>query len=143
MSQFARSRAAGALLTAAIVGLTAATAYIHLSLGGLLFTLNGLGYVGLGALYVVGAAAPMPIVQRFSWFPRLALAGYAATTIAGYLVMGPYFSLGWIAKGIEVALIGLIAVDVMRVFGSPMGFVRAAMESVAPVLPARFRPTPA
>jgi hypothetical protein len=143
MSKFARSRTAGALLTAAIVGLTAATAYIHLGLGGLLFTMNGLGYVGLGALYVVGAVAPMPIVQRFSWFPRLALAGYAATTIAGYLVMGPYFSLGWIAKGIEVALIVLVGVDILRVFGSPMGFVRAAMESVAPVLPARFRPTPA
>ena len=57
--------------------------------------------------------------------------------------MGPYFSLGWIAKGIEVALIVLIGVDVLRVFGSPMGFVRTAMESVAPALPARFRPTPA
>ena len=47
----------------------------------------------------------MPIVERFSWFPRVALIGYAAMTIAGYLVMGPYFTLGWIAKGIEVALI--------------------------------------
>lgn len=143
MSQFARSRTAGAVLTAAIVGLTAATAYIHLGLGGLLFTLNGLGYIGLAGLYVIGAAAPMPIVERFSWFPRVALPGYAAMTIAGYLVMGPYFTLGWIAKGIEVALIVLVAVDVMRVFGSPMGLVNAALESVAPVLPRRFRPTAA
>lgn len=143
MSQFARSRAAGALLTAAIVGLTAATAYIHLGLGGLLFTLNGLGYIGLAGLVVIGAAAPVAIVERFSWFPRIALMGYAAMTIAGYLVMGPYFTLGWIAKGIEVALIVLLAADVMRVYGSPMGLVKAAVDSVASVLPDRFRPTAA
>ena len=102
MTTFLRSRAAGALLTAAIVGLTLTTAYIHASLGGLIFTLNALGYVGLAALFVIGAAAPIAIVERFSWFPRVALIGYAAMTIAAYLVMGPYFSLGWIAKGVEV-----------------------------------------
>ena len=143
MTQFLRSRTAGALLTVAIVGLTLATAYIHLSLGGLLFTLNGLGYVGLAALIVIGAAAPIAAVKRFSWFPRLALIGYAATTIVGYLVMGPYFSLGFIAKGIEVALIGLLVVDVIRVYGSPAGLVRTALASVASVLPERFRPTAA
>jgi hypothetical protein len=143
MTQFLRSRTAGALLTAAIVGLTLATAYIHLTLGGLLFTLNGLGYLGLAALVVIGAAAPVAIARRFSWFPRVALIGYAGMTIVGYLVMGPYFSLGFIAKGIEVALIGLVAVDVIRVYGSPVGLVRAALDSVAPFLPDRFRPTAA
>ena len=143
MTQFLRSRTAVALLTAAIVGLTLATAYIHLTLGGLLFTLNGLGYLGLAALIVIGAAGPIAVVKRFSWFPRLALIGYAATTIVGYLVMGPYFSLGFIAKGIEVALIGLLVVDVIRVYGSPVGLVRTALESVASVLPERFRPTAA
>jgi uncharacterized integral membrane protein len=135
-----RSRAGGAVVTAVIVGLTLATANIHFGLGGLLFTLNALGYLGLAALIVIGAAAPMPLVSRFSWFPRVALAGYAAMTIAGYLVMGPYFTLGWIAKGIEVALIATLLVDVIRVYGSPMGLVRSALTSVAPVLPARFRP---
>jgi hypothetical protein len=138
-----RSRAAGFVITAAIVGLTLATANIHLGLGGLLFTLNGLGYAGLAALIVIGAVSPMPIVRRFSWFPRVALLGYAAMTIAGYLVMGPYFTLGFIAKGIEVTLIAFLVVDVIRVYGSPMGLVRSALESVAPVLPERFRPTAA
>lgn len=138
-----RSRPAGFVLTAAIVGLTLATANIHLGLGGLLFTLNAVGYAGLAALIVIGAAAPMPIVQRFSWFPRVALVGYTAVTIAGYLVMGPYFTLGWIAKGIEVALIALVVVDVIRVYGSPVGLIRSAVESVGPLLPARFRPTAA
>ena len=140
---FLRTRAAGFVVTAAIVGLTLATANIHLGLGGLLFTLNAIGYAGLAGLIVIGAAAPMPIVQRFSWFPRVALIGYTAMTIAGYLVMGPYFTLGWIAKGIEVVLISLLVVDVIRVYGSPMGLVRSALGSVAPLLPARFRPTAA
>ena len=143
MSRFFRSRAAGVVLTAAIVALTAATANIHLGLGGLLFTLNGLGYIGLAALFVIGAAAPFPLVERFSWFPRVALIGYAAMTIAGYLIMGPYFTLGWIAKGIEVALIALVVVDIFRVYGSPMGLVRSALDSVAPILPERFRQTAA
>jgi len=143
MPQFMQGRTAGAMLTAAIVALTGATAYIHLGLGGVLFTLNGLGYIGLAVLYVIGAAAPSAMIQRFSWFPRIALMGYAAMTIAGYLVIGPYFTLGWIAKGIEVTLIALVAVDILRVYGSPKAFVRAALDSVAPALPSRFRPTAA
>jgi hypothetical protein len=136
-----RTRTAGAILTVAIVALTLATARIHLGLGGLMFTMNGLGYIGLAILVVIGAAVPVTLVRRFSWFPRVALMGYAAMTIAGYLIIGPYFTLGWIAKGIEVALIALLAVDILRVYRSPMGLVRAALESVAPVLPSRFRPT--
>ena len=143
MTSFFRSRAAGFALTTAIVALTLATANIHLGLGGVLFTLNGLGYLGLAALLVIGAAAPVAMVRRFSWFPRVAVVGYAATTIAGYLVMGPYFTLGFIAKGIEAALIVLVAVDIFRVYGSPMGLVGAAVDSVAEFLPDRFRRTAA
>ena len=143
MSTFLRNRATGAVLTAAIVGLTLATAYIHATLGGLLFTLNALGYLGLAGLVVIGAVSPVAVVERFSWFPRLALIGYTAMTIAGYLVMGPYFTLGFIAKGIEVALVALLVIDVVRVYGSPLGMVRTALDSVAPILPERFRPTAA
>ena len=143
MSSMLRSRAAGVVLTAVIVALTAATAYIHLGLGGVLFTLNGLGYVGLAGLIVIGAAAPFPMVERFSWFPRVALMGYTALTIAAYLIIGPWFSLGWIAKGIEVALIAALVVDVFRVYGSSIGLVRSALASVSPILPDRFRPTAA
>jgi hypothetical protein len=143
VSSFLRSRTFGAVLTTGIVGLTLATAYIHLGLGGVLFTLNGIGYLGLASLIVVGAAAPISLVERFSWFPRVALGGYAALTIAGYLVMGPYFTLGFVAKGIEAALIVLLVVDVIRVYGSPLGLVRAALASIGPIIPERFRPTSA
>jgi hypothetical protein len=127
---FLRTRAAGAVLTTAIVGLALTAGYIHLGLGGFLFTMNGLGYLGLAGLFVVAATVSHPIVRTFSWAPRVMLAGYAAMTISAYLVMGPYFTLGWITKGIEVALIGLVAIDVIRAFGSPMGLVRAALASV-------------
>ena len=53
------SRAFGVALTAGIVALALTTAYIHLGLGGLLFTLNGIGYIGLAVLYVIGAVAPI------------------------------------------------------------------------------------
>lgn len=125
-----KTRTAGVVLTAGIVALAAATSYIHLTLGGLLFLLNGLGYAGLIGLIVLAAVAPHPLVARFDWFPRLALIGYTSMTIAGYLVMGPYFSLGWITKGIEVALIALVVVDVFRVYGSPLNMARQAITSV-------------
>lgn len=124
------SRPAAVALTAGIVGLTLATAYIHFTLGSLLFLLNAAGYATLAAAMVVAAIAPHPIVERFSWLPRLGLAGFTAMTIAGYLVIGPYFSLGYIAKGIEVGILSLLALDVVRVYGSPAGFVRSAIASV-------------
>ena len=125
------SRVFGAALTTGIVALALTTGYVHLGLGGLLFTLNAIGYAGLAALYVIGSAAPHSLIARFSWFPRVALAGYAALTIAAWAIQGPYFPLAYFAKGVEVALIGLIMIDVFRVYGSPLAMVRAAIDSVA------------
>jgi hypothetical protein len=124
------SRAFGAALAAGIAALALTTGWVHLGLGGLLFTLNGLGYAGLAALYVLGAAAPHPLLGVFSWAPRAALAGYAGVTIVAWALQGPYFPLAYFAKGVEVALIALIAVDVFRVYGGPMGMLRSAHASV-------------
>lgn len=123
---FLRARGTAIALTAIIVGLTLTTAYIHLSLGGVLFTLNALGYAVLAAAFAVGAI-PHPLVSRFSWLPRVGLAGFTAVTIGAYLVMGPYFSLGWIAKAVEVGILVLLAADIVRVYGSPAGLVRTAL----------------
>ena len=60
MIRILHTRAAGVVLTVAIVGPTLTTSYIHLNLGGLLFTLNGLGYAALAAAIAIGAAAPHP-----------------------------------------------------------------------------------
>jgi hypothetical protein len=109
-----RSRLIGAILVAVIIELTAATAYIHFSLGGLIFLLNALGYTALAIAYLA-VAAPVPVIGRFGWLVRAGLAAYALLTIGAYLVIGPYFALGWIAKGIELAIIGLVIVDLLRV----------------------------
>ena len=106
-------RLADSLLILIVLELTAATALIHLSLGGTLFTLNGLGYLALGAAYLGSAVLPIPLVRRLSWVPRLGLAAFAFVTIVAYLLIGPYFILGWTAKGIELAIIGLVAVDLL------------------------------
>jgi hypothetical protein len=125
----AASTALAVGLTVAIVDLALITAYIHLTLGGTLFTLNALGYAGLAAAVAI-SALPHPFLRRFAWLPRIGLAGYTAVTIVAYLVMGPYFSLGWIAKAVEVALISLVAVDLVRLYGSPAGLVRSALSSL-------------
>jgi hypothetical protein len=118
-------------LTVAIVDLALITAYIHFTLGGTLFTLNAIGYAALAAA-LVASAIPHPFVRRFAWLPRVGLAGFTAVTIAAYLVIGPYFTLGWVAKGVEVALIVLLAVDLVRLYGSPAGLTRAALGSLRP-----------
>ena len=118
-------------LTVAIVDLTLITAYIHLTLGGTLFTLNAVGYVVLAAA-IVATALPNPFLRRFAWLPRIGLAGYTAATIVGYLVIGPYFTLGWVAKAIEVAILALVAVDLERIYGSPAELVRSALRSLRP-----------
>ena len=107
------SRVAAGVMLLVILELTLATALIHLSLGGVLFTLNGVGYLGLAAAYLAAVLIPVPLVRRYSWLPRVGLAAYAAVTIVAYLVIGPYFTLGWITKGIELAIIGLVTVDLL------------------------------
>jgi hypothetical protein len=125
-----RSRATGAMLTVGIVVLTLTTAYIHFSLGGLLFLLNAAGYATAAVAIVLVAWAPHPFIARFSWLPRVGLIGYTLVTIVGYLLMGPYFTLGFIAKGVEVVLIGLLIVDILRVYGSRAGLLDAARASL-------------
>lgn len=124
-----RATALGIALALAMVGLALTSAYIHAGLGGILFTLNALGYVALSAA-LAATLIPHPLVRRFAWLPRVGLAAYAVTTIAAYLVMGPYFTLGWIAKAVEVVLVALVAVDLMRAYGSPAGLIRAALSSL-------------
>ena len=66
---------AGVALRFGIVALTLGTAYIHSTLGGLLFTLNAIGYVVAAIAMIV----PISLAVRFRWVVRLGLIGYAAT----------------------------------------------------------------
>ena len=108
------------VLRVAIVGLILGTAYIHSTLGGLLFTLNATGYVVAAVAIVI----PLGLAIRFRWFVRLGLMGYAATTIIGWAIQAPYFTTAYIAKAIEVALIVLVAIDFARMDGSPVAVVK-------------------
>jgi hypothetical protein len=111
---------AGVALRFGIVALTLGTAYIHSTLGGLLFTLNATGY----AVAAIAMIVPISLAIRFRWFVRIGLAGYALTAIVAWAVQGPYFDLAYIAKAIEVALIFLLVVDFLRADGNPVKVVR-------------------
>ena len=116
-----------------IVGLTLGTAYIHSTLGGLLFTLNALGYL----VAAVAVVIPLGLAIRFRWFVRLGLIGYAATAIVAWAVQGPYYSTAFIAKGIEIGLIALLAVDFARMDGNPVKVVKSELALLASKLSRR------
>ncbi len=122
-----------AAIRVAIVGLVLGTAYIHSTLGGLLFTLNATGYVVAAAAMIV----PIAIAIRFRWFVRLGLMAYAATAIVAWAVMGPYYSTAYIAKAIEVTLIVLLMVDFVRFDGNPVAKVRSEVRTALASLRAR------
>ena len=118
---------AGVLLRLAIVALTLATGWIHYTLGGLLFTLNAVGYVVAAAAMV----APIGLAVRFRWFIRLGLVAYAATAIVAWYLTGPRYETAYIAKAIEVALIALLLVEARAYDGNPLRRFRRAQSPVA------------
>ena len=126
-------RASDVAIRAGIVVLALSTAYIHSTLGGLLFTLNALGYVTAAVAMVI----PLALAVRFRWVVRLGLMGYAATTILGWAIQGPYYQTAYIAKAIEVALIVLVAVDFARMDGNPVAVVKRELASFSALISGR------
>ena len=116
------SRTAGTIaLRSAIVALALGTAYIHFTLGGTIFVATAAGYVALA----VAVAAPLGVARDVRWLTRLALAGFAAGTIGAWYVQGhPIFFQAVAAKAIEVALIGLLAVETYIEVGGPVAIAR-------------------
>ena len=123
------------IIRIAIVGLVLGTAYIHSTLGGVLFTLNALGYVVAAVAIVI----PLALAVRFRWFIRVGLMGYAATAILAWAIQGPYYTTAYIAKAIEVTLIVLLAVDFARMDGNPVKVVKTELA----VLSSKLRRQPA
>ena len=72
---------------------------------------------------------PISLAVRFRWLIRLGLMGYAATAIVMWAIQGPYYTTAYIAKGIEVALIFLLAVDFLRADGNPVKVVKREVEA--------------
>ena len=75
-------RTSDVVVRAAIVALALATGYIHSTLGGLLFTLNAVGY----AVAAVAMVIPLALAVRFRWVIRIGLIGYAATAIVAWAI---------------------------------------------------------
>jgi hypothetical protein len=113
-------------LRVAIVGLALSTGYIHSTLGGVLFTLNAVGYLVAAVAMVI----PLPLAIKYRWVVRLGLMGYAATTIIGWAIQGPYYTTAYIAKGIEVVLITLLAVDFARMDGNPVPLIKNEINTI-------------
>jgi hypothetical protein len=117
-------------LRVAVAALTSATAWIHISLGGLLFTLNGLAYATLAGALIV----PISIGTRFRWLVRLALLGFTAMTIAGWVAFGARYDVAYIDKGIELLLIGLLLADIWRADGGIVEALRRLIGLAASLL---------
>lgn len=124
-----RRRWADAVLRTLIVGLTLATAAIHWSLGGLLFTLNALGYAALASAMVL----PGPF-GRIRWLVRLALLGFTTTTIVGWYLVGARFDLAYIDKAIELVLVVLVTIDLWRTDGGPLTLARRGATMLASMI---------
>jgi len=115
-------------LRACIVALALTTAAIHASLGGFLFLMNAAGYIVLALAMI----APGPF-GRIRWLVRLALIGFTAATIGGWLLFGARFPLAYLDKAVEVALIVLLGLELQLADGGPIGVARRARRLVAGV----------
>jgi len=136
-----RNRYVDGFLLALIVGLTLATGYIHFWVGGTMLLLNAAGYATLAAAVVISAL----FFRRFLPLVLIALAGYAAVTIVGWLIMGPYFDVAYVAKAIEIGLITTIAITLRRMSDETRTAVSWAISVPGTLLGRRNRPaaTPA
>ena len=111
-----RRDAPSVLLRVAIVVLTLSTAYIHYTLGGMMFMANAVGYLVFAAAMI----APLAIASRYRWLIRAALIVFALMTIGGWLMFGARYWLGYLDKAIEIALIGLLFAEMLRYDGGPV-----------------------
>ena len=101
---------------AAIVALALATGYIHSTLGGLLFTLNAVGY----AVAAIAIVVPLALAVRFRWVIRVGLMGYAATAILMWAIQGfaAYLPL-MMPVAVRVSLLSALATPKSMSFTSP------------------------
>lgn len=102
-----------ATLRVGIALLTLATAGIHLYLSqtaGIMFVLNGLGYIGL----LIALLVKFPLLAGRERIIHYAFMGYTAVTILAWVAIGqkslsdPLGPIGYTTKAIELLLIGAL-----------------------------------
>ena len=118
------------VLRLAIVGLALATAYIHYTLGGMMFMANAAGFLVLGVAMVL----PLALASRYRWLVRAALILFTLATIGGWLMFGARYSTGYLATGIEVALVVLLGIEMLRYDGGPVAVIQKAWALAMSVL---------
>ncbi len=133
LAQRSALRTSDVVVRAIIVALTLGTAYIHSTLGGLLFTLNAVGYL----VAAVAVVVPLAVAVRFRWIVRAGLIGFSATAIVAWALMGPYYTTAYVAKAIEVALIVTLTIDFARHDGNPVGVVRRELAALTALVTRR------
>jgi hypothetical protein len=106
-------------LRAGVVLLALTTAAIHASLGGLLFTLNAAGYAALAVAMILPGR-----IGQARWLIRLALIGFTAATVGGWVLFGARFPLAYLDKGVEAVLLVFLAIEVWLLDGGPGGVAR-------------------
>jgi hypothetical protein len=109
--------------------LTLTTAAVHLSLGGLLFVANGVGYAILAGAIVL----PVRLAARFRFLVRLALLGFTTATIVGWVLVGGRFPLAYADKAVELVLIVILVVDLRRADGGIVAAIRRSL-GIVPIL---------
>jgi hypothetical protein len=100
-------RSTGRAVTLVVIGtLMLAAAAIHFYVGGILLLLNAAGAVGL----LVGFAITHVVLREARPLALMAIIGFTATSIVGWAIIGPYFDLAYLTKGIEAAVIAVAGV---------------------------------
>lgn len=123
-TRFSRPRSdTDTALRGAIVVLALATAYIHLTLGGQLFALTAFGY----AAFAVALVLPVALAERFRWLVRLGLIIYTLSVVGAWALDGPRYDVAYVTKAIELALVGLLVIDMTRRDGNPIDRIRLEM----------------
>lgn len=118
-----RSDALSVALRIAIVVLALATAYIHYTLGGMMFYANAAGFLVLGLAMI----APLAIASQYRWLIRAALIVFALMTIGGWVMFGGRYDMGYLATGIEIGLIVLLFVEMFRYDGGPIAVAQRGL----------------
>ncbi len=114
----------GVILRAGIVVLTLATAYIHTTLGGLMFMANAAGYFVLAVAMIL----PIAVLERYRWLVRAALLGFTLATILGWIMFGARYWTAYVDKAIEIGLIALLVIEMMRYDGGPANVLRRTFD---------------
>ena len=115
-------------LAAGVILLTLITAAIHFYLApiefgtgatlfGVLFVLNGLGYLTMLAVIY----APVGFLAPYRLAARMILIVIAAASIGAYFYVGVFDTIGWVDKAVEAGLIVVVLIETVSARAEPAG----------------------